>query len=113
MYYIVFGSVKRPLGGGGSYLDWSSVDNPIGVFEAEAPDQACQLAAAETQSIGNFFAVEGVPWGIDMMTTTGRRFGNRDSAMERLNKRLDQMEDLDNRIAELRALQEKTPYTDQ
>lgn len=93
-YYLVFGSVKRPLMGGGKYLDWSS-DGPLGVYEAESPDDACKLAAADAANMGTFFAVEGFPWGLELMTPPGSRFGNSDSPMERLTQSLNRLDKID------------------
>ena len=88
MHYMVFGSIKRPLVGGGSYLDWALVHNPLGVYQGDTPDDACRAAAADTNNMGTFFAIEGTPWGIEMMAGGSTQFGRKESALERLERRL-------------------------
>lgn len=65
-YYMVFGSKKRPVMGGGKYLDWVS-GGPIGVYMTEKPDQACVAAAKDSNDMGTFFAIEGYIWGMEMV----------------------------------------------
>lgn len=100
-FYLVFGSIKRPLGGGGTYLDWSSPDNPIGVYQADDPDDACKLAAQDTSSMGNFFAIEGIPWGIELMAPGGGRFGSKNPAEDHINRLMERLDARDEKLARL------------
>lgn len=86
MFYIVFGSTKRPLMGGGSYVDWQ--EKPLGVYGADNPDDACKAAAAETNHMGTFVAVACHVWGVEMMETGATRLGSTPSAIERMEARL-------------------------
>jgi hypothetical protein len=93
-HYLVFGSSKRPLMGGGGYLDWSAP--PIGVYAAEGPEEACRSAAKDHGSMGTYFAVEGFPWGLELMDTPARQLGRTANVTERLSAHLDRMEELEN-----------------
>lgn len=80
MFYIVFAArsiqSQDPYHGapqGVPELVWS---NPVGVFKADTATQACQAAAKKVGAFGNFFAVEGTPWGLDIYTDDGvQEFG--------------------------------------
>ena len=117
-YYMVFGSIKRPLTGGGSRLDWA-IDRqgypagPIGVYQADSPQEACQAAAADVAGMGTFFAVEGTPWGLELMGQQAQQFGRQESALEKLTSRLDRMDQLDRQIAELQAARESESDDDE
>lgn len=61
-------------------LVWDSA--PLGVFRAPSADLACQAAARKGGHAGTFFALEGLPWGLEMtpvdgVTELGEDFGNR------------------------------------
>ena len=78
MYYIVFArTVNQPVGG---YP--GQPQGPVGapsynmtvvptLFRAESPEKACQAAARKVGGMGTYFAVEGFPWGVDMMSVEG------------------------------------------
>lgn len=101
--FMVWGSVKRPTGfQGGYYLDWSGP--PLGVFVAADEDGACKAAAKKNQQFGTFFAVEGMPWGLDLLETEALELGEEGSAMDKLNSHLARMEQINkeaNRLIEL------------
>lgn len=83
-FFIVFGSKKRPHGfTGGTYLDWVS-GGIIGVYEADTPDDACTQAAKDSNDVGTFFAVEGTPFGTELIPDTARKLGGGDSPLARL-----------------------------
>jgi hypothetical protein len=105
MYYMVFGSTKRPLMGGGSYLDWH--DNAIGVYSASEPEEACKAAAQDHGSFGTFFAIEGTVWGLEMLDSTARQLGRKGSPTERLNEHLDALSSVEAEI------QRRTEHTKQ
>lgn len=98
-YYLVFGSVKRPLSNGGSYLDWNQP--PIGVYEGESADDACKVAASDHGAMGTYFAVSGFPWGLEMMTASASRFGSQGSPVERLERKLAEAEARGDRLRQL------------
>lgn len=108
-HYMVFGSVKRPLGGGGSYLDWTSYNNPIGVYEAENPDEACMAAASDIGGMGTFLAVEGNIWGVELLNTKANRLGSTRSANDRLAEAMENLEKSNRQIAQLRAAGHTVP----
>jgi hypothetical protein len=86
-YYLVFGMTKtqdeptyvgRSGAGGAPHFIQAPpalVWNPLGVFTAATAEDACKAAAKKAQRFGSFFAVEGYPWGIDLMDTDATEFG--------------------------------------
>lgn len=71
MYFMVWGKLKTPQ-------EWRAPNMPpapppqdafipCGVFRCETAELACQAAAKKVGQIGTYFAIEGTPWGIDMM----------------------------------------------
>lgn len=50
-------------------LAWSGT--PVGVFVAEDPESACRSAAQKSGTMGTFFAIEGFPWGVSLMSQGG------------------------------------------
>ena len=67
-----------------------------GVFAANSAESACKKAAQKTGRMGNFFAVEGFPWGVEMLDVEDAvEFGGVDS-MSKIQK-------LENRSRELEA----------
>lgn len=67
-HFIVFGSEEHEEGQGKNktrVMYW--LNRPVGVFEAPGPVQACQAAAHKMGNVANFFAVEGLAWGIAFM----------------------------------------------
>ena len=99
-YYIVFGSIKRPADFmGGKRLDWSNP--PVGVYEAATPADACQAAASDQGQMATYFAVEGTPWGVDMVEAPARQLGRSASPQERMADHLDRIERLDEQRREL------------
>lgn len=96
-FYLVFGSTKRPKGFmGGTYLDWGNP--PIGVYEAATPEDACRQAAADSGTFGTYFAIDGFPWGIELMHSGARQLGRREPLEERLHAALDKLEQTDRAI---------------
>lgn len=85
MYYMVFGSKRRPVWGGESYLDWDGI---VGVYSAENPEDACKAAARDNESFGTYFAVPGYPWGVEMEKPNATTLGKRVSAAEEANDRI-------------------------
>lgn len=93
-YYLVFGSVKRPSDFmGGKHLDWGQP--PIGVYQADSAADACQSAARDAGQMATYFAVEGTPWGVDLLPTPATQLGRSDNAMERMARHLDRIDDLE------------------
>lgn len=100
-FYIVFGSIKRPSDFfGGKALDWSQP--PIGVYQADAPEQACQAAARDHGQMATYFAVGGTPWGVDMMEAPAQQLGRTENSQDRLNRILDRMDANDRLVEELK-----------
>jgi len=65
-----------------------------GVFAANNAEAACKAAAKKSGRMGNFFAIEGFPWGVEMIDTEDAvEFGGADS-MNKIQK-------LENRSREL------------
>jgi hypothetical protein len=71
-------------------LEW----HVTGVFVADSAEQACRAAAKKTQVFGSFFAIEGFPWGVDLMETEATEFGQDQllSKSERLANRIRELE---------------------
>ncbi len=44
---------------------------PLAAFHADTAEEACQAAAAKTKRLTSYFAIEGTPWGIDMLQVEG------------------------------------------
>lgn len=90
-FYIVFGSVKRPVGFmGDTALDWGQP--PIGVYSADSPEDACQTAARDHGQMATYFAVEGTPWGVDMVDAPAKQLGRTQNSNDRLADVLDRMQ---------------------
>ena len=105
-FYLVFGSIKRPVDFlGGKALDWGQP--PIGVYQADTAEQACMAAASDNGQMATYFAVEGTPWGVDLIDVPARQLGRSKSGTDALNDRigqvLDRMEANDKLIAQLTA----------
>jgi hypothetical protein len=100
-FYIVFGSIKRPSDFfGGKSLDWSQP--PIGVYQADTPEEACQAAARDHGQMATYFAVGGTPWGVDLIEAPARQLGRTENSQDRMNRILDRMEKNDALIDELK-----------
>lgn len=100
-FYIVFGSIKRPADFfGGKALDWSQP--PIGVYQAQTPEDACQAAARDHGQMATYFAVGGTPWGVDMIEAPAQQLGRTENSQDRMSRILDRMEKNDALIAELK-----------
>ena len=77
-YYIVFGA-NQQVPSGQAYggpptnaphtLVWFNA--PIGVFRTDTAERACMAAAKKSGAIGTFFAVDGTPWGVELMDVEG------------------------------------------
>ena len=63
-HYMIFNSGRRQDG-----LRWDNT--PVGVFQADDAETACKAAAADCGQLGTFFAVEGYPWGVEMLAVEG------------------------------------------
>lgn len=110
-YYIVFGSIKRPADFmGGKRLDWSNP--PVGVYEAETAADACQAAASDEGQMATYFAVEGTPWGVDLLDVPARQLGRTANANDRIAEHLDRIERLDEQRRELEAMRQRDSGTD-
>lgn len=109
MYYLVMSMYKEPQPASG-YVAYDVRGNPVpvpsnqvapnihwtvvGVFEADKAEDACQAAAKKNGSMGNYFAVEGFPWGIDLTETDAVEFGTGQpmSRLKQLENRSREME---------------------
>lgn len=102
-WYIVFASEKRPANFvGGKRLDWGQP--PIGVYRAESPEEACQAAAQDHGSVSTMFAVEGTPWGLDMMERpAATQLGNTGNVMDRIAGHLNRIDELEEGRRQLEA----------
>lgn len=77
MYFLVFGQEVSegarvfpgaPYPGGGTQITPDElVVHPVGIFRADRAEDACQAAAKRSRRMGTFFAVEGTPWGVDLI----------------------------------------------
>lgn len=104
--YIVFGSVKRPQGfSGGSYLDWQ--EKPLGVYQADTGEEACQEAARDSNGMGTFIAVEGILWGVALMESGAKQFGKSENVLDRIASHMDRMAANQEHIRELEAQKSK------
>lgn len=45
----------------------STVVEPQAVFRAHSPEEACKIVAAKTKRLETYFAVEGFPWGVELL----------------------------------------------
>lgn len=55
----------------------------IAAFHADSGEEACQAAAKKTKKLTTYFAVEGTPWGVDMLEVEGtRELGAEDDLQE-------------------------------
>jgi hypothetical protein len=108
MFYIVFGSIKRPADlMGGKKLDWGQP--PVGVYEADTPEQACQAAASDQGMMATYCAVECTPWGIDLMDAPARQLGRTLSPNERIAQHLDAVDKLEQQRQQLEAQRHREP----
>lgn len=71
MFYMVFTGTPRedynPLVGRVTRvpgIDWGKA---VGVYRADTPEGACKRAAKSLGYVGSMFAVEGFPWGVELM----------------------------------------------
>lgn len=106
-HYLVFGSTKRPVFGGGSFLDWSNP--PIGVYAADDPDEACKAAAQDAGVMGTFIAVPGNVWGVELHEPVARKLGQKATAEERLANLLERQVELREQEAALTQKVETQP----
>lgn len=44
---------------------------PVAIFRCDTAEQACQAAAKKSAMMGTYFAIEGTPWGVDMIEVEG------------------------------------------
>jgi len=81
MEYMVFYGRR-----GDRSIVWRAEENPIGVYQADSPEEACQKASLHRSVMGAFFAVEGKFWGV-MPGQEPSQFGtlkNRDEQLSTL-----------------------------
>lgn len=99
---MVFGSRRRPVWGGQSYLDWDGI---IGVYSADEPEEACKAAARDSEAFGTYFAIPGVVWGVEILTPEATKLGDRKStseqATDKLTALLERMDKRDEQMARL------------
>lgn len=71
-HFMVFAGSRRNLPGynaqGNQPVPFGFVwePEPVGVFRAGDPESACRAAAKKRGHVGTFFAIAGVPWGVEM-----------------------------------------------
>jgi hypothetical protein len=89
-YWIVFQrQLNQPTGAYAGHVFQHQLNQPTGeaqmpigpghytmaivptIFRCETALQACQAAAKKTGGMGTYLAVEGFPWGIDMVGVDG------------------------------------------
>lgn len=102
-FYMVFGSSQaqeldrsREARGDETLTWWP---NPVGVFQADNTDDACMQAARKSRRMAMFFAVEGIPWGVEMSAQqVGYELGSPEAKEAAIRARIEANE---KRIAEL------------
>lgn len=101
MWYMVWGSQKRPKGFmGATYLDWSQP--PLGVYAGDDPDEACKAAMVDHGTLNTFFAVEGFVWGIALMDQDKvNKLGATGTPMDKVALMLERAEERDAEITRL------------
>lgn len=91
-YYMVYAMTKHvdPVKMDGSTVNiWT----PTGVYGALSAEAACQAAARATQRVGNFFAVEGFPWGVELLEPDAVEFaGGEATKLQQLEIRSRELE---------------------
>ena len=73
---------------GANQIVWEAQENPIGVFEADTPQEACLKASVKRSVMGAFFAVEGTFWGTKP-GELGKSFGERDTVDDKLTQMIE------------------------
>lgn len=63
-------------------LVWSG---PVGVFEADKAEHACQAAAKKVGWMGSYFAIDGYPWGVELFEAQATEFGA-DTELSKMDK---------------------------
>lgn len=97
-YYLVMAMTKTAPASG-VIVGYSNTGSPVygpgqpqiswqvvGVFEAATAEAACKAAAKKRQVFGSFFAVEGFPWGIDLIEIEATEFGRDQEELTRLRQ---------------------------
>lgn len=72
-YFMVFAIDERTTSTRESSGALRTFAAPLAAFHADTGEQACQAAAAATKRLTTYFAVEGTPWGVDMIRVEGTR----------------------------------------
>jgi hypothetical protein len=67
-YFMVFeiwqrGEVKKG--------ELKTAAGAVAAFHADTGEEACQAAARATKRLTTYFAVEGTPWGVEMIGVAG------------------------------------------
>lgn len=73
-HYLVFAKLRvggNPLAPGFPRDPIRDAFVPVGVWGANSGDDACKAAAKKVGQVGTYFAVEGSPWGVDMLDVEG------------------------------------------
>lgn len=106
-YYIVFGARKWENVLGKKGVTWEG--EAVGVFTADNPDDACLAAAKKTGQLGTFIAIEGHPWGLDMVQDPEvSELGKEPDTMSRLEAMGRRLENRLAEVAQLAAPQQKS-----
>jgi hypothetical protein len=85
MHYMVF--VGRR---GVSQIVWRAEENPLGIYEGNTPEEACQAASAHSGVMGAFYAIEGTFWGV-MPGREPQPFGTAVSAADRQANQIERL----------------------
>lgn len=84
MYWIVFSRIRNENAGqsygqypGGAPQFFGPIRPTFSmsivpaIFRCDTAEQACQAAAKKIGGMGTYFAVEGTPWGVDLLDVEG------------------------------------------
>lgn len=70
-YFLVFQIDERTTSSQETAGRLKTFASPLAAFHADSGEEACQAAAAATKRLTTYFAIEGTPWGVDMMRVDG------------------------------------------
>lgn len=80
MYWLVFNKQTTPaaMAGGPNFggmhavaPEFTEVKIVPAIFRAACAEDACRAAAKKMGAVGTYFAVEGTPWGVEMLDVEG------------------------------------------